>query len=80
MALTYHERVAHAMKASYAAGSLNSYETILAALKSKFPNEDDLRAHIATIEARLKSMGMMPPDMRFPDDVSFFGNDESKSS
>lgn len=77
MALTYHERVARAMKSTYSAGSLNSYEEILAALRSKFPNEDDLRVEVASIEARLKLMGMMPLDMRFPDDVCFDG-DESE--
>lgn len=68
---SYHERVAAAMKRTYSAGSMNSYETILAALRSKFPNEDDLRAHVATIEARLKLAGMMPLDMSFPDDALF---------
>lgn len=49
--LTYHEKVARAMKASVAAGTFNSYETILAALETKFPTEEGLRAYVKTMEA-----------------------------
>lgn len=69
--LTYHERVARAMKRSYSAGSMNSYETILAALREKFPTEDALRVEVTKIEVRLKEMGMMPLEMHFPDDACF---------
>lgn len=68
---TYHERVAAAMKRSYSAGTMNSYETILEALLRKFPNEDDLRAYVEVLEYRLKLMGVMPKGMRFPDDALF---------
>jgi len=67
--VSYHERVARAMKRSYSAGSMNSYETILAALKTKYPDEDALRVAVFEIESRLKAMGVIPLDMKFPEDV-----------
>lgn len=67
----YHERVAAAMKRSYSAGSMNSYETILEALLRKFPREEDLRAHVEVLTYRLKLAGKMPKDMNFPDDALF---------
>ena len=69
MAMSYHERVARAMKRTFSAGSMNSYETILAALKTKYPTEGALRLAVIGIESRLKAMGVMPLDMKFPDDV-----------
>lgn len=71
MALTYHERVAAAMRRSYVVGSTNSYESILAALLRKFPREEDLRAAVEVIEERLKVAGLMPKGMRFPEDALF---------
>ena len=68
---TYHERVAAAMKRSYSAGTMNDYETILEALKRKFPTEEALRAQVAVIEERLKQLGVMPKNMSFPDDALF---------
>jgi len=54
--VTYHERVARVMKASLAAGSLNSYATILARLKEKFPNETELRARTKGLEDQVNAM------------------------
>lgn len=64
---SYHERIARAMKKSYSAGSLNSYETILAALHLKFPTEQQLREHVAQLESKMQLMGA-PPGWRFIDD------------
>lgn len=59
---TYHERVALAMKATHSAGSLNSYETILEALRRMFPLEDDLRAYVARAEQELRDRGLATAD------------------
>lgn len=69
MALSLHERVAAAMKLSYSAGTFNSYDVILAKLREKFPTEEALQAQVGVIEKRLKDAGIMPRDMKFPDDA-----------
>jgi hypothetical protein len=64
----YFERVARAMKATHSAGSMNTYETILEALHRKFKTEDELRAAIADIAAKIPP-GWGPPGFRFPEDA-----------
>lgn len=64
--MDYFERVASVMKASYSAGSLNSYDTILTALHKHFKTEGELRAYIEGLEARFRRQGM-PPDWHFID-------------
>lgn len=66
---TLHERVATRMAASASVGPYASYETILAALKRKFPTEEDLRQIIAVMEQAARTADPeLPPDWRFPVD------------
>src|SRR5262245_51497182 len=51
---TYHERVARTMAHSYAVGTRNSYDEILAALLRRYPSEQQLCEAIAEIERRMK--------------------------
>lgn len=60
MTLTYHERIAHAMKKTYIVGSLNSYKTILDALHRKFPTERELREHVSVLEHIVRTTGTVP--------------------
>jgi hypothetical protein len=64
---TLHERVAAKMKASYVAGTLNSYETILAALLRDYPTEESLRVLIAEMESWARQCGA-PEDWHYLDD------------
>jgi len=59
--MTYHEKVARVMKLTYSAGAFNTYEVILAALHTKFPTEDALRAYVAHLEAEARKF---EPDFR----------------
>jgi hypothetical protein len=47
---------------------MNTYETILEALHRKFKTEDELRAAIADIAAKIPP-GWGPPGFRFPEDA-----------
>ena len=62
---SYHEKVARAMSVTFAAGSLNSYGTILRALVRTFPHEADLRRHVEHLESRTRAAGFAPDNWRF---------------
>lgn len=47
---TYHEQVARQLSRSVVVGRQNSYETILARIHERFPNEEDLRRYISVLE------------------------------
>jgi hypothetical protein len=56
------------MKKTWMAGSLNTYEVILDALKKKFPTEGELRAHVKELEDAMKASGLASPDYDFLQD------------
>lgn len=59
---TYHERVARVMSQSVSVGSLNSYETILAATRERFPTEEELRRYVGVLE---KMAQILSPEFKF---------------
>lgn len=66
---TLHERVAGVMALSESVGPYSSYEVILARLRSHFPSEEALRAHIETLEGDAKAAGLVMDDWSFiPDE------------
>lgn len=48
--MTYHERIARKMSESFSVGSCNSYDEILAAVRARFPTEEELRRYVAVLE------------------------------
>ena len=59
--VSYHEDVARAMKQTWSAGMLNTYEEILAKLHERFPTEEALRAYVAKMEAEAVRLGWASP-------------------
>jgi hypothetical protein len=66
--MTYHERVAHTMVATWVVGSMNTYETVLARLYERCPTEAELRAMIAGMEERARKEYGAPDNFRLVPD------------
>jgi len=56
--MTYHEKLAQAMMRTYTVSSMNTYETVLAALQKK--SESELRAMVAKLEEQMSLRLGMP--------------------
>lgn len=66
--MSLYERVARKMAASHSVGPFASYETILAALRKRYPTEAELRSHIAELEAEARELGLGGANSRFLED------------
>lgn len=67
--LDLHERVAARMALSESVGPYTSYEVILAALRRRFPTEDELLQYMKELEKKMAALGVtVPPGWSFLDD------------
>lgn len=74
--MTYYQRVARRMSETKIVGSTHKYEDIVAALQRRFPDENDLRRYIGTLE---KALQLIAPGFQFVDERPY-GNEHGSTA